>query len=162
MSDPDSKVIRSRPIPANPGALSILGHILEVEIGGAILTWKKGDCELLWCPKAKALMWFDADEQPAEVDDDAKIGAAVRVFERFKDREANRVRSAVYPVGGQWRSYGRANRVDYHSDKWGQRASYTHELGSGVILYRQGPTRGPWCFALRGGRLRITAHGIEG
>jgi hypothetical protein len=162
MTDPSSKLIKSRPIPADPGALSILGHVLEVEIGGAILTWKKGDCELLWSPQAKALLWFDAEEQPIEVDDDAKISAATRVFERFKDREANRYRRARYPVSGQWRSYGRAVRVDYHSDKWGQRASYTHELGSGVILYRQGPVHGPWLFALRGGRLRITKRGIEG
>lgn len=162
MTDPASKPVARSPLPLRARTFAVLGHVLEVEIGGAIFVWKKGDCELLWCPAAKSLVWFDSDEIPLDPDQNQNINAAVKAFERFKDRDPNRLRRAEYPVGGQWRSYGRAERVDYHSDKWGQRASYTHDLGPSVVLYRQGPANGPWCFVLRGGRLTVTRRGIEG
>lgn len=159
---PDSKVVKRSPLSLRARTFAVLGHVLEVEIDGAVFVWRKGDCELLWSPAAKALVWFDANEKPLEPDDDVNIRSASLAFERFKDRDPNRLRRAEYPVGGQWRSYGKAVRVDYHSDKWGQRASYTHDLGRGVVLYRQGPVAGPWCFVLRGGKLRLTRRGIEG
>jgi hypothetical protein len=140
----------------------VLGHVLEVEIEGAVFRWPRGQVELLWHPGARCLCWFDADEIPLEPDDETNDRAAALAYARFKDRDAKTLRTAEYPVGGQWRSYGRARRIDYFSDKWDERASYTHDLGHRVVLYRQGPTRGPWLFVLRGGRLRCTHRGIEG
>lgn len=139
-----------------------LGSVLEVEFGGVVYRWKRGECRLLWEPRTSALLWFDAHGKTIETPEDVDLAAAQSAYERFKDQEARKVDSKKYPVKGQWLSFGRANRIDYHSNKWGDNASYTHKLGRKVILYRQGPASGPWLFVLRGGRLRCTARGLVG
>lgn len=144
-------------------ALAQLGSILEIEVQGVILTWRKDECPVFWLEQKKAIVWFDCDpanEAPAsERSSDRK---AINAFERFNDRSAANVKSLKYNIRGEWLDLGRARRIDYHSDKWGEECSYTHKLGANVHLYRQGPAKGPWLYVVRGGRLRCTERGLVG
>lgn len=158
----DAWVIKRPPVGKGPHNVADLGSVLEVEVGGVVFRWTKGACRLLWEPKTSALLWFDGKGTTIQTDEDTNLKAATAAYERFKDQEARKVDSKKYPVKGQWLSFGRAFRVDYHSNKWGDNASYTHKLGRKVCLYRQGPTDGPWLFVLRGGSLRCTARGLVG
>jgi hypothetical protein len=154
------KIFRA-PLPTQGLVLASLGSVLELEIGESVWRWPKGQCEMLWHQPSRSLVWFDCDEIPLEP---AQVATkkAEAVYSRFKDREATRVRAAEYRVKGPWHSFGRASRVDYHSDKWGQKAAYTHALGRNVTFYRQGTDAGPWLFVLRGGTLRVTRRGLVG
>ena len=57
---------------------------------------------------------------------------------------------------------GAATRIDYSSDKWGNRDEYTHGVTTGATLYRFGGPKPPWIWVLRGGGLTITTRGIIG
>lgn len=154
--------ILKRPPVGQKHSVAVLGSVLEVEVGGVVYRWPKGECRLLWSPRNRALLWFEGNGQPIEVPEDADIQAAQNAYERFRDQDARKVYSKEYPVKGQWRSFGRADRIDYYSTKWGDNASYTHKLGRRVVLYRQGSAKGPWLYVLRGGNLRCTARGLVG
>jgi len=155
--------VSKAPVVLRDLVVASLGSVLEVETrDGEVFRWSRGACEMLWHPQTKTLLWFDADAVPIEVDDEKKTARAISSFERFKQRDADRVRAERYAVSGPWSSLGAAARVDYHSDKWSEKASYTHTLGRSVGFWRQGNSRGPWLFLLRGGSLRVTPRGLVG
>lgn len=157
----EGKKLRRSPIPSGPLTCASLGSVLEVEFGGNVWTWKRGACELLWHQNSKSLIWFDAT--PIEIEPtENKSGAAIAAFRRFKDRDPGHVRGERFDISRQWVALGAAERVDYHSDKWGQSASYTHDLGPRVRLFRGGSPRGPWIYVLRGGNLHVSRRGLVG
>ncbi len=137
-----------------------LGHVLEVEFATAaddrVLAWRRGAVPLYWCDPARALVWFDGTpqtEQPHSID----IDRAAKDFRRFHDREPSRYRVEKWQADGPWERLGAGRRVDYYSTKWGDRASYTHELGRRTVVWRRGPL-----FLIQGGALRVTKRGIVG
>ncbi len=140
-----------------------LGSVLEVETrAGEVLRWPRGQVELLWHPPSSTLLWFDCEPESIDTDEQPPARRAIAAFERFKDRDAKRMRAERYAVAGPWQTWGPCVRIDYHSDKWSEKASYTHALGKSVSMYRQGNKNGPWLFALRGGSITVTRRGIVG
>jgi len=134
-----------------------LGHAVELEVerdGVAyVLRWR--GALLLWVPARRALLVV---EQPKTTGRGAATrGRAARTFEKWSDREATTRRTIDLPTRGTWRSHGHVRRIDYRSDKRGGTPhEYTHDTGAGVRLYSLGT--GLW--AIRGGRLTVTARGI--
>lgn len=155
------RAIKRAPVPSK-GDLAELGFVLEVEVQGHALVWHKDECPLLWHEQTKSLVWYDGRGLPKKVKQDSKLAPAIDAFERFKDQDATVVRGEKWKVDNRWVSFGRADRVDYFSDKWGDKRGYTHKLGRRVTLYRKGSEKGPWVFVLRGGKLRCTPRGLEG
>lgn len=142
--------------------MAILGRILEVETETHCYVWKRDKVAMLWSEARDAIIWFDARPKAKAPKKDINVGEAIDAFERFVDRDAKKINRRQYDVSGPWVKLGRAKRIDYWSDKWGDKSGYTHTLGPNVQLYRQGPERGPWAFCLRGGNLRCTPRGLEG
>ena len=171
-----------RPIARAPASVdgqlgAEIGRVLELALDGSEVRFSGPKPKLLWLPHIDALCWFVGAKTPAATtlrwnelrSPDNNWGfdqASVDAFNKFMGR-GPKPRAWTYGLTGKssaWYSIGAATRIDYSSDKYGRRTrEYTHTLGRSVRLYVCGPKRaGPSFWMLRGGRLRLTARGIEG
>lgn len=158
------RVLKTSPVGSLDGiAVAELGTVLEVEAGGVVVRWTANRYPLLWSPAKKVLLVQEGAKRGRKgaVESD---GQAVAAFESFAGRGATYERADTFPTvpGAKWRAVGPVSRIDYTSDKWGRRrVEYTHESGRGVRLYRYGAaTKPPWVWAIKGGRMAVTARGI--
>lgn len=143
--------------------LAQLGTVLDVVVdaGEHYLVRPGGATDLLWTEDQKAIVWwpgrhFELGELEATTKRHRK---AARVFERWSVWEATQMGRSTASGAERFERYP-AVTIGYHSDKFGKPQNYEHDFGRGVLVYRPIGTPGPW--VVRGGRLRITAHGIEG
>lgn len=113
---------------------------------------------LLWSPKYKALLWWEGSKMPPRRKVDKLTGRAANAWSRFhRDEEPDTVRVVNRTNPKTWERLGRGVTIGYRNPaKWGKRDA-DHELGRQVKVYRAGRL-----WVLRGGKLRITRHGIEG
>lgn len=145
-----------------------LGRLLDgaVELDGelAIVT-PKGRPVLTWSPSGRTLFALAGVKlpKPVAVDELELPPRAARLYEQWAaGRPASRVRevsSSALP-SGRWVDLGPAISIGYRSDKFhdrGRTVDYQHEFTSAVRLYQL-----ERILAWRGGRLRVTAAGIEG
>jgi hypothetical protein len=134
-----------------------LGRVLEIEVNGEVWTWpKRAKVDLLWHEPTKSLIWWDATSKtiaPAK-----SLETAAEKYEEFQRKNPRRALGRAYQVAGKWECVGPCARIDYHSTKWGDDASYTHKLGKSAKLYRLG-SQG---FCIQAAKLRLTTRGIEG
>lgn len=159
-----SRVLKASPVGSLDGLeVAELGTILEVEAAGFVVRWTPRRYPLLWSPQKKLLLVQEGAKRGKKADP-RPGGAALAAFEAFADRGASYERADTFPTvrGARWRVIGAVFRIDYTSDKWGrQSVEYTHTSGRGVRLYRYGaPRKPPWVWAIRGGRMTVTARGI--
>lgn len=172
-----------RPIARPPASVdgqlgAEIGRVLELALDGSEVRFSGSKPKLLWLPDIDSLCWFVDAKTPRATtlvwnDEmrDHSTGlttdqSSVDAFNEFMGR-GPKPRAWTYGLTGKsiaWYSIGAATRIDYSSDKHGRRTKeYTHTLGRSVRLYVCGPKRaGPSFWMLRGGRLRLTARGIEG
>lgn len=121
---------------------------------------------LLWSPGGRALVVLGGYKLPPPKKTDDLPAKPARVYETWtRGREASQVRELELELpAGKWQDVGPALRIGYRSDKFhhrGETVDYQHEFENGVRLYRLG-SGAKSVLAWRGGRLRITEHGIEG
>lgn len=128
---------------------------------------------LVWFPKQKVLGWWTrAKAQPATednvfaLDQMTDIGPALRMFEVFNDRRESGAYTFHMPFRStrDWYSMDRAVCIKYWSDRFGKtNVDYVHDFRAGTRLYVYGSPRpgGPAFWILKGGGLKVTAHGIE-
>lgn len=157
------KAIKRAPISLAGKQLAELGHVLEVEAGPYLFKWRKRE-RLLWDAATKSLVILQgATVGRSKAERDAQ-GKAAAAYKNFMGRGVSMGTRAKMPkVAGTWRKLAPARRVDYRSDKFNRRPKeYTHKHDGGVTLYRAGGSAPPWVWVIRGGRLRVTARGIEG
>lgn len=155
------KVMKRAPIRTNNIDVTELGHVIEVMTGAHRITWRKGSVSMLWDENQKALIWLEGIRKGPK----KPVSMSAAVYKKWHKKNPNHERCDVFPdiPQGKWRKIGIATRVDYHSKKWGKNEEYTHDHGGGVGLYRYGlADKGPYMWVLKGGRLRVTARGIEG
>lgn len=150
--------------------LAELGDALEVAVRSSTnprlqyrFEWARNRPPLFWAPAVAALVIVVGGRRtgPAEV----PAGAATSTRRRFTGEPPSGAYHYELPeVAGRWQRLGAALRTDYRSDKWGRPLTeYTHAHGAGVGAWSLGePAEGPGYLLLRGGRLKITARGIEG
>lgn len=119
---------------------------------------------LQWSPEADALLWWEgASMGRARAVNRSDLPAkSRRVWERFHDADAGTLREATVPDDlGAWLDVGQAVAIGYRNpQRWGADDA-EHDFGRGVRVYRA-RTRKPFLWVVRGGRLRMTPHGIEG
>lgn len=155
------------------GAVAIeLGTLLEFETRGGLLLKPPGGVKLLWFPKQKALGFFErgvkqgaASKSVWDELDGAPGRKAKADFKKWADRESKKARRVDFksPKATWERSPDKVARIDYRSDKWGERAEYTHDTGRNVSMYLLSVGMGSKAFwVFKGGSLRVTARGIEG
>lgn len=118
---------------------------------------------LLWSEKYKALLWWedarDPPREPAEEWLTGPCGKVARAWERFHGITADKVRHVKRsePAPSSWRRLGHAVSILYRNpERWGPDDA-DHGFGPRVLVYRAGRL-----WVVRGGRLRLTSHGIEG
>lgn len=148
--------------------LAELGHALELVVdlpngSRARYDWESRRLpRLLWSPRAQALIIAAGSRKRGVAPIDCARAAATRGrWTGTSPEGAYRLELPELP--GRWLVVGDARRTDYRSDKWGRAVDYTHDHGPGVRVWQRGDIRGgAGLLALRGGRLRITPHGIEG
>ena len=172
--------IKRGPINLDGDVLVELGRVLEVEFSGDVLirpTHPKRP-KLYWSAAKKALVFFTGVKMdPARgtrgvLDEllETKAGrAAAKVFERWSRSEPSGGRKVDVGVADKWMKFTESPlRIDYWSDKWGEKESYTHDLGPSVRAWLQtsknfgSSTRSKEVWVLRGGRLTVTERGIVG
>jgi len=154
----------ANPAPPWPPAEDIvyLGRALDVQVqlpSGELreVAWRgAGLPALAWAADARTLYVFPLSQRPRDLPADPDARA---VFRRFHGvAPAGVVELPARPV--QLSPLGAAVATGYRSRKWGGRPrSYQHAHGRGVQVYAAPGAR---IVALRGGRLRVTAAGIEG
>ena len=159
-----SHVLKASPVGSLDGiAVAELGTVLEIETDGHVVRFPANRYPLLWSPERKVLLVQEGAKRGRKSPLESE-GPAVTAFERWADRDAAYERDDTFPTvrGAKWRAIGKVQRIDYMSDKYGRQAvGYTHESGSGVRLYRYGAaTKSPWVWAVKGGRMNVTARGI--
>lgn len=143
------------------GPVSEHGHVVELEIEEPEATrryaFKPPMPLLLWSEPRKALLWFEGAKVPKRERTDNPPATAAKAWERFHGWEADTVRTIKAGEPSSWRRVGRAVSITYRNpDRWGPDDA-EHKIRTDVNVYRGGSV-----WVLRGGRLRMTAHGIEG
>ncbi len=146
-----------------------LGTLLEFEDAEGNVV-KGGRAKLLWFPTEKALAFFESTKETrpsASVWDELESKQAKKAkssFAKWADRDSKKARRIDFKAkNAKWlRSPANTVRLDYRSDKWGSTSEYTHDFGSGVGLYLLAGTGASGLWVFRGGKLRVTARGIEG
>lgn len=146
-----------------------LGTLLEFETTEGHVV-KGGRVKLLWFPTEKGLVFFEKAKETKPTAavwselESKKARKAKTTFKRWADRDSKKARRIDFKVkDAKWRR-APANivRLDYRSGKWGETAEYTHDFGRNVGIYLLSGARGPALWVFRGGKLRVTARGIEG
>lgn len=158
---PDSTTLKRAPANLDGDDLAELGAALEVETDAALLTWGQGKASLLWTPESRALVIIEGGKRTRT--GTPKPGRARATFERWAGRGATHAESLDVSPRGPWKRVGTVRRIDYHSDKKGQRrgVGYTHKTGRNVRLYLKGSLSSlPRVWVIKGGRLTVTARGI--
>lgn len=153
-------------------AAVLLGEALEVRFvddeGEKILRFKAGTLAI-WNEAKRALV-IPTEAKKARAASLATLSGplagaakrAARTFEKWTGyrRDASKV-SAVKVTGvAKRRDVGRCLAVAYRSDKFHAKGSpidYEHETGPRVRVHEAGSV-----FVIKGGRLRLTARGLEG
>lgn len=156
-----ARAIRRAPFVLDDCSHSVfLGRVLEVEASKILARFDDEACDLLWAPQISALLWVrGAKKASPSRDFPEEMGD---IFGAWSGRDATTIRAISFSTKRlRWESFGRAHRVDYWSDKKGDEAEYTHELGKNVRFYRGSCGRSE-VWALSGGDLRVTSRGIEG
>lgn len=161
---------------ANPGARApiALSKLQDVSEHGRVLdlvvrqgdklakyTFRGARPLLTWSPKADALVWWEGVKVPASRRANALPKETAAVWKRFHGRAPTSMRVANVPDDpGPWKRLGPAVRIGYSNRKrWDRPAE--HDFDTGPVVYRAG-TRAPYLWIVRGGKLRMTARGIEG
>jgi hypothetical protein len=155
-----------------PGNLLNLGDFLEVEYvthEGQIrgIRYQRSDhVPLFWSHSKQALFVLPTlEEGPCDMPPRRTENELAQVWAQGRPAScSSRIKGmrqlpmpAVFP----------AIQVSYHSDKFthGRSMQYIHHFGSGVLCYFShdpfGSSRAP-DIMIRGGRLRLTTHGIDG
>jgi len=160
------KSTSARPQPKGP--LTLLGQLLDVVV------WQRQDdirirprrkTDLLWraMPRPRLstagwLVWTMG--QSYKLRSGEPTGQAARVYERWSVWEADRIGNATLTVADEYEIFTPAT-FGYRSDKFSRKQQdYEHSFGPNVRLYRPRSENGVW--VIKGGKLRLTAHGIEG
>ncbi len=157
-----------RPQPRGP--LAQIGQLLDVVVREQgpdgqvdVRVRPRRKTHLLWLPRRSSvknggwLVWTMGGSY--KLQSAAPTGAAARAFERWSVWEADTAGKARIRVANSYRRHPIAT-IGYRSDKFGKKEDYEHAFGQGVHLYRPTDNRSVW--VVKGGRLRLTARGIEG
>lgn len=151
------------------GSLGIeLGTMLELEVGGQVVRMGRVRPALLWFPAWKSLVFFEGVKRGSRteanlrrLEDEMSTAKSTNTFERWAQRSASKASDITFPAGKrQWYAGGKANRLDYRSDKWGKTDEYTHDFGAGVRLYVLQKGRSAAMWVIRGGKMTVTQRGI--
>jgi len=138
-----------------------LGDCRELELGGKVLSWKRGEAALLWIPSEATLLIVPAKMRSKALSDPNMVGNAGRVFRAWAGREPVPGRQYNVPERGRWYSLGRATRIDYRSNKWAREDEYTHRLAPRDRAWLLS-AKTAYLLAVRGPTLRVTARGLVG
>ncbi len=151
--------LKNAPARLDDSDLAELGSVLELETDHASIAWPRGKAVLAWSPKAKSLVIVEGGKRSTT--NTAKRTRARGAFERWAARDASKTATVDVNPRGAWKRVGNVRRIDYHSNKWGRRAEYTHKSGPGVRLYMKGSwDNPPRLWVLKGGRMTVTRRGI--
>jgi len=171
--------VKRGPISLDGDVLVELGRVLEVEFGGDILVRpvKPTRPKLYWSAAKRALVFFTGVKDRGRGSRSGLDGLletkpgrkAAALFERWSQREAAGGRTLDVGVADKWMRFTSPPiRIDYWSDKWGDKSGYTHDLGKSVRAWLQvsrnfgSKSRSQEVWVLRGGRLTVTERGIVG
>lgn len=139
------------PIPEGRLACAVLGRVLLVDVGGIRLEWKRQESpEMCWYDRGDALVIVDKLGQYAD------FRGHMQLYTDWHEREPEQAASVRY-APAKWQKVGPVTRVDYWSDKKGERAEYTHEVGPGTYLYESSSG-----LIVIKGKMRAEAHGLIG
>ena len=154
-----ARTLRQAPIGLEGAELAELGSVLELETDTATIRWPRGRAVLGWSPRHKALVVLEGAKRKRNASEPR--GRARAAFERWARRGAKHGDELELAPRGSWRRLGALRRIDYHSDKWGRKAEYTHPTGRGVTLYMRGSWDAPpRVWVIKGGRLTVSERGI--
>lgn len=154
-----------RPSLAELGVMSEHGwvHELVVEAGDNEQkhTWRGRYPRLFWSAPQRALVFVHGIKLPRpRKGEPPRDDGAAATYERFEGRAADSWRDGVPIPKAKLRELGRAVSIAYRNeDKWGGVAE--HPFGPSVRAWvgKLGRTK---VYVISGGRLRMTAGGIEG
>lgn len=96
---------------------------------------RKNAPPLYWVPKRRALVIPIAKPKrktPIEPN------FLRREFEKWHASEPDGARAEMYEIKNRWAKIGQVLRIDYHSQKWGDDAEYTHDLTHGTYAWGLG------------------------
>lgn len=150
----------------DPGPTVHLGRMLalHVALDGAIRNYRLSPgATLVWSPTLRALIAKPGLRLPPPRPEAPGIGQALRSYRAWAGRHAEGSSEVVWP-DATLRKTGKAVAIVYRSDKWHawRTDDYIHHFGLDVMAAIAGSKTRPSLFFVQGGRLRVTADGIEG
>jgi hypothetical protein len=140
-------------------------HELAVELPDGqveLHTWSAQRPLLLWSPRQRALVFVHGLAVPRARAGAPRTDGAAQTYERFHGEEAETHRELELPAV-ELKDIGRAAHIAYKNRRWGgvEGRVAQHDFGRSVRAYLG--TRGNLkVYVVAGGRLRMTARGIEG
>lgn len=155
-----------KPSLADLGDMSEHGRVHELVVGinddeEGVLVWKKAHPFLWWSPRQRAIVFTQGVKNPRpRQGEPPRADGAAATYERFHGRKATSYREDVPIPAVSLRELGPAVSLAYRGDRWKGRVA-EHPFGKSVRAYL-GERRGEKVFVIAGGRLRMTARGIEG
>jgi hypothetical protein len=149
------------------GVLSEHGHVHELGVelpdGRVELhTWSSARPLLMWSQRQRALVFVHGLAVPRARKGAPRTDGAAQTYERFHGEAAEAHRELELP-DVKLQRIGRASHIAYKNKRWGGVAGRVaeHPFGPSVVVYLG--TRGKRkVYVVAGGRLRMTARGIEG
>lgn len=131
-----------------------LGKLLEIEIDGRLIEFPSRP-PLYWLPQIKALFWSVASPRRQRSDTASRRQIiAYRRWHADEPQKGARIERYPAPKPSEWIELGQLRRIDYHSQKWGDSAEYTHKSRGGTQVYKSGKI---W---VAHGQMRLSNRGL--
>lgn len=138
-------------------------HELVVELDGRqqMHSWSARRPWLLWERPSRALVFVHGTKVPRlRRGEPPRDNGAAATYERFHSKEADGYRDDVLIPLVPMKYIGRAVHIAYRGPRWDGKVAQ-HDFGRKVEAY-MGKSGAKKVYVIRGGRLRMTARGIEG
>ena len=154
--------------------VSELGRLLEVKLTNGTKYLFDRRNYLVWSPEQNALISFATGAvKKGRRTKNYTPGAAAKAWRKWADTDdVEWERSDKFNEPSTWQRLGAVQQVDYWSDKYTNATwlpaaergpEFYHPIDSRPpTLYIGKAGRNPVVYAIRGGDLRLTAHGLEG
>lgn len=146
--------------PSIPKTLVNLGRAVELDCDTWNWTWNKRDNYIVCCNvQGSRLFIFPAPSRDRSKREKMSNTKGKRLFKLFN--RADPIDSLRGRVVDRIKKTGQGLHIVYNSDKFGKKENYIHEFDSSPTVWVDNPKK-PRMIATTGGRIRITARGIEG
>jgi hypothetical protein len=148
--------------PAIPKTVVILGKALQLDCGDWFYKWTKRPGSLLCSSvSGKRLYVLPGPDKAIDVENDGTVKDAKKLFRKFSPKGNLDFETGTGNSKGTLKKRGTAHSIVYESNKFGRKSSFIHEFKTKPRVWTDKANE-PTIVVIEGGKIKVTARGIEG